>query len=102
MKCYSAALVALLAVTAAQAAEPVFFNRSPVAAGAFAQFPPTSVKPRGWLRDQLQIQADGLSGHLDEFWPDVGPNSGWLGGTGESWERGPYLPGRVGAPGLPP
>ena len=39
---------------------------------------------------QLQIQAQGLSGHLDETWPDVGPNSGWLGGTGESWERGPY------------
>jgi hypothetical protein len=32
----------------------------------------------------------GLSGHLDEIWPDVGGNSGWLGGTGESWERGPY------------
>jgi len=32
-----------------------------------------------------------LSGHLDETWPDVGPNSGWLGGTGESWERGPYF-----------
>ncbi len=28
--------------------------------------------------------------HLDETWADVGPNSGWLGGTGESWERGPY------------
>ena len=40
---------------------------------------------------QLQIQADGLSGHLDETWTDVGPNSGWLGGTGESWERGPYF-----------
>ena len=43
------------------------------------------------MRDQLQIQANGLSGHLDETWPDVGPNSGWLGGTGESWERGPYF-----------
>jgi hypothetical protein len=32
-----------------------------------------------------------MGGHLDEFWPDVGPNSGWLGGTGESWERGPYF-----------
>ena len=49
------------------------------------------VLPRGWLRRQLQIQADGMGGHLDEFWPDVGANSGWLGGTGESWERGPYF-----------
>jgi hypothetical protein len=39
----------------------------------------------------LQIQANGLSGHLDEVWKDLGPNSGWLGGTGESWERGPYF-----------
>jgi DUF1680 family protein len=38
----------------------------------------------------MEIQANGLSGHLDETWPDVGPNSGWLGGNGESWERGPY------------
>ena len=49
-----------------------------------------SVRPRGWLLRQLQIQAAGLSGHLDEVWPDVGENSGWLGGKGESWERGPY------------
>ena len=33
----------------------------------------------------------GLGGHLDETWADVGSNSGWLGGTGESWERGPYF-----------
>jgi hypothetical protein len=37
------------------------------------------------------IQATGLGGHLDETWADVGPNSGWLGGNGESWERGPYF-----------
>ncbi len=49
------------------------------------------VLPTGWLRRQLTLQAQGMGGHLDEFWPDVGSNSGWLGGTGESWERGPYF-----------
>jgi hypothetical protein len=49
-----------------------------------------AIEPKGWLQNQLHIQAEGLTGHLDEFWPDVGPPSGWLGGRGESWERGPY------------
>jgi len=31
----------------------------------------------------------GLTGHLDEFWPDIN-NSGWIGGSAEGWERGPY------------
>ena len=57
----------------------------------FEPLPLTSVKPRGWLLRQLRIQAAGLTGHLDEFWPDLNSNSGWLGGTGESWERGPYF-----------
>jgi hypothetical protein len=58
---------------------------------AFIALPLGQIRPAGWLRRQLRIQADGLSGHLDEFWPDVGPQSGWLGGPGESWERGPYF-----------
>jgi hypothetical protein len=66
-------------------------NRQPLADSAFYLLPLGSIRPTGWLRQQLQIQANGLSGHLDETWPDVGPNSGWLGGTGESWERGPYF-----------
>jgi DUF1680 family protein len=66
-------------------------NRIPLAANAFYPLRLGSVRPIGWLRRQLQIQANGLGGHLDETWPDVGPNSGWLGGTGESWERGPYF-----------
>jgi len=56
----------------------------------FIPLPLGSVLPIGWLKEQLEIQAEGLSGHLDEFWPEAGPNSGWLGGNGESWELGPY------------
>ncbi len=66
-------------------------NRPPLQPSAFEALPLGAVQPQGWLLDQLRIQANGLSGHLDEFWPDLGPNSGWLGGTGESWERGPYF-----------
>jgi Beta-L-arabinofuranosidase, GH127 middle domain/Beta-L-arabinofuranosidase, GH127 catalytic domain len=69
----------------------VVVNRPPLAPNAFYLLPLGSIKPTGWLRNQLEIQANGLGGHLDETWADVGPNSGWLGGTGESWERGPYF-----------
>jgi hypothetical protein len=69
----------------------VIKNRAPLLANAFYPLPLGSIRPSGWLQRQLEIQAAGLSGHLDETWPDVGPSSGWLGGTGESWERGPYF-----------
>ncbi len=48
-----------------------------------------SIRPTGWLRNQLRIQADGISGHLDEFWPDI-QDSQWFGGDAEAWERAPY------------
>ena len=83
-------LLASIAVTAAQRPASIYWNKPPLEKNAFAPLPLGSVKPEGWLRDQLRIQANGLTGHLDEFWPDLGPNSGWLGGAGESWERGPY------------
>lgn len=47
------------------------------------------IKPRGWLSRQLEIQAEGLSGHLDKIWPDV-RDSAWIGGDREGWERVPY------------
>lgn len=56
----------------------------------FQFLPLGSVKPEGWLKRQLQIQADGLTGHIDEFWEDLGSNNKWLGGTKDGWERGPY------------
>ena len=48
-----------------------------------------SGRPTGWLERQLRIQRDGLTGHLDLFWPDVG-QSQWFGGEAEGWERAPY------------
>ncbi|TCM90733.1 DUF1680 family protein [Paenibacillus sp. BK033] len=56
----------------------------------FEALPLGSIQAEGWLYNQLRIQADGLTGHLEEHWPDVGPDNGWIGGSGESWERGPY------------
>jgi hypothetical protein len=84
-------LLSLLLISVALPAADSLPNRAPLAPNAFQTLRLTTVKPRGWLLNQLRLQAAGLSGHLDEFWPDLGPNSGWLGGTGESWERGPYF-----------
>lgn len=56
----------------------------------FEALPLGSILPADWLKNQLRIQADGFTGHLEEHWADVGPDNGWIGGTGESWERGPY------------
>ncbi|MBQ8803796.1 MAG: glycoside hydrolase family 127 protein [Tyzzerella sp.] len=47
------------------------------------------IKPNGWLKRQLEIQAEGLSGNLDKVWRDV-RDSAWIGGTAEGWERVPY------------
>lgn len=47
------------------------------------------IRPEGWLRRQLEIQAQGLSGNLDKVWPDV-RDSAWIGGDREGWERVPY------------
>jgi uncharacterized protein len=55
----------------------------------FLPLPVETFKPRGWLYDQLRLQADGISGRLDEFWPDI-QHSRWFGGDREGWERAPY------------
>ncbi len=67
------------------------FNRAPLEESPYAALPLGSVKAGGWLLDQLQRQADGLTGHLDEVYPEVmGESNAWLGGDGDAWERGPY------------
>jgi hypothetical protein len=66
-------------------------NRPPLVAKPYAELPLGAIRPEGWLQDQLQRMAEGMTGHLDEWYPEVvGSRNGWLGGDGDGWERGPY------------
>lgn len=52
-------------------------------------FSSDEIKPEGWLKKQLEIQASSLAGNLDKIWRDV-KESAWIGGSAEGWERVPY------------
>jgi len=66
-------------------------NREPLVREPYIQLPIGDIKPKGWLLEQLKRQKSGLTGNLDEVYPQVvGESNGWLGGDGDGWERGPY------------
>lgn len=65
-------------------------NKKPLIDNEYYPFPLGKIKPLGWLKDQMEIQAKGMTGQLPDHWEPLGADSGWLGGNGESWERGPY------------
>eukprot|EP01084_Bolivina_argentea_P070770 128688_1 len=52
---------------------------------SYSSLPIGSITPLGWLDTQLQLQANGLTGHLSEFWHGV-QNSSWIqpNGTGDN------------------
>lgn len=56
---------------------------------ALEPLPVGAIRPTGWLKVQLETQAKGLGGSLDEYWPDI-KDSAWIGGKAEGWERVPY------------
>ena len=65
------------------------FNRAPLARNELAALPLGAIRPKRWLKMQLEMAANGLTGRLDDFWPSV-KESAWRGGAGDSWERAPY------------
>ena len=60
---------------------------------AMARLPPGNVRPQGWLLKQMEMQRDGLTGHAEELYEDIGKSDWITRGTrgGQfAWERGPY------------
>ena len=66
-------------------------NRSPLKSKPYVALPLGSIKPSGWLLNQLVDMKTGMCGNLDKLYPQVmGDRNGWLGGDGDVWERAPY------------
>lgn len=67
-------------------------NRSPLQPSHFLKLPVGSIKPEGWLKKYLELQRDGLTGHLNEIsaWLEK-ENNAWLTNGGDhGWEEVPY------------
>jgi len=69
-------------------------NRAPLRPSAFVKLPIESITPRGWLRHLLDLEAEGMTGHLEEIssWCDF-KSSGWAdprAAQKQGWEELPY------------
>lgn len=67
-------------------------NRSPLQPSHFLKLPVGSIKPEGWLKKYLELQRDGLTGHLNEIsaWLEKGNNAWLTNGGDHGWEEVPY------------
>ena len=66
-------------------------NQAPLQAQPYTPLPLGAIQPQGMLLQMLDLQKNGLTGHLDSIYSIVcGSQNGWLGGDGDGWERGPY------------
>jgi len=66
-------------------------NRAPLRPEPFLRLPPGSVKPKGWLRRQLDLQVEGLNGRMPEVSDYlVYETNGWVDPDQDGWEELPY------------
>ena len=65
-------------------------NQPPLRPAPLISLPIQSVKPGGWLLEQLKAMRDGFIGHLPEISTYLQPGSGWKTMKGSGWEEMPY------------
>lgn len=67
-------------------------NRAPLHQLNFVKLPVGSIKPEGWLRQYLEQQREGLTGHLGEIsaWLEKKNNAWLVNGGDHGWEEVPY------------
>src|SRR6266536_955632 len=76
-------------------ANPLYLsNRDPLLPNPFLKLPIGSIRPKGWLRQQLVLEANGMTGHLPELskWCKFDGNA-WAAADGQGqygWEELPY------------
>jgi hypothetical protein len=87
--------VSLLATPPVASANPFYVsNKQPLATSPLVKLPIGNIVPHGWLRHQLQLEADGMTGHLEEIskWCKF-EDSAWATANGQGqygWEELPY------------
>lgn len=67
-----------------------FSNQGELNESAFVQLPMGAVEAKDWLKQQLYLQKNGLTGAIHDEYALYGENNGWRGGTGDGWEKGAY------------
>jgi len=60
-------------------------NRPPLKPSPFVKLPIGSIKPKGWLRETLELQANGMVGHLPAVAAASPPNARWTIFQGNAW-----------------
>jgi Beta-L-arabinofuranosidase, GH127 len=87
-------LIVLLAFGAAHAENRFYVgNRAPLAPSPLVKLPIGAIRPEGWLRTQLELEANGFSGRLSEISQYCKyEGNGWVtpGSADRGWEEAPY------------
>ena len=66
------------------------FNRAPLTPNTLSPLPLGSIRPEGWLLEQISAQARGITKQFADVCPEIGPDGAWLKAEDGELARVPY------------